>query len=185
MKKIILFVVFAAVAAPTCAEKIPMAANHYIGAEKAAQITASDYKPGVVTHVVAFKFKPEVTKAQIEKVLSRFLNLRAECVRDGKPYISSISGGYADSMEGADQGKQIGAVIIFKSEGDRNYYVGQPAIDPEQTQFYDPAHLAFKKFVGPLLAAPAVPNGVFVFDFTAKQRPEKSARSFSESGKGK
>lgn len=169
MKKIILFAaLFAAVTTLACADKAPIAENHYIGAEKAAQITAPDYKPGLVVHIVAFKFKPKITKTQIDKVLSRFLNLRVECLRDGKPYISSISGGYADSMEGASQGKQIGVIVVFKSEGDRNYYVGQPVIDPAQTQFYDPAHLSFKKFVGPLLDEPAVPSGVFVFDFTAK-----------------
>ena len=52
--------------------------------------------------------------------------------------------------------------------GDRNYYVGQPVIDPVHAQFYDPAHLAFKNFVGPMLETPVVPGGVFVFDFAVR-----------------
>jgi len=51
----------------------------------------------------------------------------------------------------------IGALLTFANVADRDYYVG---LLPFQSNF-DPAHDAFKKFVGPLLDD----KGVFVFDF--------------------
>lgn len=134
--------------------------NHY------GQLTEAQFNPGIVRHFVAFKFKKNIDQVQINKVILNFLALKTLCVRNGKPYILSIEVGKANSFEGADQGKQIGFLVTFKSEGDRNYYVGQPLIPEREVDFYDPAHLKFKKFVGPLLETPVVPNGVYVFDFT-------------------
>lgn len=65
------------------------------------------------------------------------------------------------SGEGADQGLEQGFIVTFNSEGDRNYYVGQPVVT--DSGFYDPKHQAFKDFVGPLLASTAA---ALVFDFT-------------------
>ncbi len=130
------------------------------------RLTETQFKPGIVRHFVAFKFKKDIDQVQISKVVSNFLALKTLCVRNGTPYIVSIEVGKANSFEGADQGKQIGFLVTFKSEGDRNYYIGQPLIPVSEFDFYDPAHLRFKNFVGPLLETPVVPNGVFVFDFT-------------------
>lgn len=72
---------------------------------------------------------------------------------------ASIETGPDISGEGLDQCFEQGFIVAFKSQADRNYYVGQPVVaDPS---FYDPAHQAFKDFVGPLLDQ----NGAFVFDF--------------------
>lgn len=130
-----------------------------------SRLTEAQFNPGIVRHFVAFKFKKNIDQVQINKVVSNFLALKTLCVRNAKPYILSIEVGKANSFEGADQGKQIGFLVTFKSEGDRNYYVGQPLIPESEVDFYDPAHLRFKKFVGPLLETPVVPNGVYVFDF--------------------
>lgn len=130
------------------------------------RLTEAQFNPGIVRHFVAFKFKKNIDQVQINKVVSNFLALKTLCVKNGKPYILSIEVGKANSFEGAEQGKQIGFLVTFKSEGDRNYYVGQPLIPENEIDFYDPAHLRFKNFVGPLLETPIVPNGVFVFDFS-------------------
>lgn len=132
---------------------------------RAKEMTASNYKPGALQHVVVFKFKNDVTEGQIEQTKIRFLELQKKCVRKGHPYIKSLQAGRANSYEGADQGKQIGFIVTFASEGDRNFYVGQPLIDAQDAAYYDKAHVEFKNFVGPLLATPVVPEGVFVFDF--------------------
>jgi len=125
--------------------------------------TATDYKPGTVQHIVLFRFKDSTTPAQIEAVSQRFLSLKDEATRDGKPYIVRLDSGRQNSGEGADQGYQQAFIVTFRSEGDRNYYVGTPVVsDPE---FSDPAHARFKEFVGPLLAET---NGVLVYDFTVQ-----------------
>ena len=55
-------------------------------------------------------------------------------------------------------------MLRFASEGDRNYYCGGPIVT--DAALYDPAHDAFKHFVGPLLADA---TGVLVFDFAAEK----------------
>lgn len=127
-----------------------------------AAFTAHGYQPGKVQHIVLFRYKNSVAPTQISEVRERFLSLKDEANRDGKPYILNIEAGAQNSGEGADHGFQDGFIVTFASQGDRNYYVGTPVVtDP---RFYDPAHQRFKDFVGPLLAEK---DGVLVFDFTA------------------
>ncbi|MBX9769114.1 MAG: Dabb family protein, partial [Bdellovibrionales bacterium] len=119
---------------------------------QAQRITHPGYRPGYVKHFVAFRFQTALSKNQIAEVARRFKALELQCQRDGRPYIKSIDIGVANSFEGADQDKTLGVIVTFQSEGDRNYYVGQPLIDQKFRGLYDPAHVAFKEFVGPLLA---------------------------------
>lgn len=129
-----------------------------------AAFTAHDYRPGTVQHIVLFHYKASVTPAQIKEVRERFLALKDEARRDGKPYILRLEAGAQNSGEGVDHGFQEGFIVTFASEGDRNYYVGTPVVtDP---RFYDPAHQRFKDFVGPLLGEK---DGVLVFDFNASE----------------
>ena len=111
-----------------------------------------------VRHFVAFRYKSGVTAAQRAEVRRRFLELQRS-VREpsGRPYILSIEAGDATSPEGQDQGMTDGYLVTFKDAADRDYYVGRPKFAP-----FDPAHDAFKAFVGPLL------DGVFVFDYEVK-----------------
>ncbi|MBV2141955.1 Dabb family protein [Falsochrobactrum sp. TDYN1] len=126
--------------------------------------TAHDYRPGTVQHIVLFRYKNSVTPAQIKETRERFLALKDEARRDGKPYILRLEAGAQNSGEGVDHGFQEGFIVTFASEGDRNYYVGTPVVsDP---RFYDAAHQRFKDFVGPLLAEK---DGVLVFDFNASE----------------
>ncbi len=145
-------------------------ANSYLSEEEATMKTAQNYHRGTLRHLVTFKFKHGITTAQVLEVKNRFLALKNKSLRNGQRFIQSIETGAANSFEGADQGKEIGFLVTFKSEGDRNYYVGQPLINPAHQNLYDAAHLDFKNFVGPLLATPVVSEGVFVFDFTVNDK---------------
>jgi len=128
-----------------------------------AKFTSSDYKPGLLKHIVLFHYQDSVTQAQKDEVKRRFLALKDLCRRNGRPYILSIQTGSQNSGEGVDQGLEKGFIVTFKSEGDRNYYVGQPVVT--NPAFYEPAHQLFKDFVKPLLRTPLNPDGVLVFDF--------------------
>lgn len=126
--------------------------------------TAPNYHPGTIQHIVLFKYKKSVSPAQIKEVRRRFLSLKTEAKRNGKPYIRRLEAGAQNSGEGVDRGFQEGFIVTFRSEGDRNYYVGSPVVT--DSKFYDSAHQKFKDFVGPLLAEK---DGVLVFDFKAQE----------------
>src|SRR5437660_12716 len=128
-----------------------------VGVER---FTSADYKPGLVRHIVLFKYNPTLTPEQKQEVINRFLALKTLGKRNGSTYILSIETGSDISGEGLDQCLEQGFIVTFKSQGDRNYYVGQPIVT--DSRFYDLAHQAFKDFVGLLLDQ----NGALVFDFS-------------------
>jgi hypothetical protein len=120
--------------------------------------TSPAFKPGTLRHIVLFRYKEGTTDTQREEIRRRFLALGAS-ERDGKPYIVSIETGEQNSGEGADGGFEEAFLVTFRSEGDRNYYVGTPIVNEDA--YFDPEHDKFKEFVGPFLAE----KGVLVFDF--------------------
>jgi hypothetical protein len=125
------------------------------------EFTARHYRPGTVRHIVLFRLRAEVTPADRQRVVSEFTGLKGSLRRDGEPYIVDIVAGSQTSGEGVGHGFELGFVVTFASEGDRNFYVGEPVVsDPD---CFDHEHAAFKRFVGPLLAEGA--DGVLVFDF--------------------
>jgi len=155
-------VAFAQPSPPQTAQQVLSKQQQTVGT---SAFTASKYKPGIVQHIVLFKYKNSVTPSQIKEVRRRFLALKHEAKRGGKPYIASLEAGSQNSGEGADRGFQEGFIVTFRSEGDRNYYVGTPVIaDPK---LFDLAHQKFKDFVGPLLAEK---DGALVFDFKASTK---------------
>ena len=126
--------------------------------------TDPDYGFGRVEHIVLFKYKPDVSAETKQLIEKNFLALKNLALRNGKPYIVSIVTGSQSSLEGLGHGFEQGFIVTFKSEGDRNYYVGKPAVnDPH---YFDPAHDAFKTFVSPFLSEGN--DGVLVFDFRIK-----------------
>ncbi|AZN37972.1 Dabb family protein [Iodobacter ciconiae] len=129
-----------------------------LGNVGAARFTHSDYKKGPLRHIVLFRYKPSVSAEQRQEVSKRFLAL-SKSLRNNKPYIVSIEEGLQNSGEGADHGFEQAFLVTFNSEGDRNFYVGEPIVT--DTQYFDLAHQDFKVFVGPLLA----PQGALVFDY--------------------
>lgn len=120
-----------------------------------------------IHHVVAFKFRPDVTSAQISLVLTEFRKLKELSVdpTTGRKLIQSLHGGTNNSPEGLNKGFSCCFVLTFSSPGDRDTYVG---LDP--TQPFDLAHDRFKKLVGPLLDGGA--EGVLVIDFEDGQTME-------------
>jgi hypothetical protein len=119
-------------------------------------------------HLVLFDLKESVTQQQREEIIHRFIELR-NSTRNGKPYIHNIEVGQTNiSREGVGKGYDLSFIVSFLSQGDLNFYIGQPAInDPN---FYDPMHQAFKEFVGPFLKVSKNPHGsdnvgVLVFDY--------------------
>lgn len=133
------------------------------------QFTSPSWRPGLLRHVVMFRYKPGTAAAMRAEVTMRFLRLAQDSRRpDGSHPVRSIEMGMQNSGEGADAGLQQAFIVTFASEGDRNFYVGKPVImDPA---WFDPAHEAFKNFAGPAL------EKVVVFDFdvlaVAGQQPD-------------
>lgn len=125
------------------------------------RFTAPDFRPGTVRHMVMFQFRPTATAAERQEVTRRFLELATHSRRpNGAPVVASLEAGPQNSGENADLGLDYGYLVTFRSEGDRNYYVGRPIV--HTSGCFDPAHDAFKKFAAPFLA------NVVVFDFTVK-----------------
>ncbi len=135
-------------------------AQNPISSTHSAEFTAPDFKTGTIQHIVLFRYKPEVGGEQRKEVFDRFLQLKDKAKRDGRPYIVSIKAGAQNmSLEGAGQNFVQAFIVEFRSEGDRNYYVGTPAVT--NPAFYDPEHQEFKEFVGPFLTE----HGALVYDF--------------------
>ena len=86
-------------------------------------------------HIVAFKYKPEVTPEQMEKITTHFRSLKAEI-----PQIIDFEGGADIALE-KKKGKYTHCfVVTVKNEKDLATYGAHPA------------HKAFSKSVDPLLA---------------------------------
>ena len=96
----------------------------------------------VLYHVVNFKFKPEASKEQIEKVEKAFAELPKKI-----PQIKGFSWGTNNSPEKLDKGFTHCFILTFASEADRAAYLPHPD------------HKAFGKVLGPVL------GDVFVIDF--------------------
>lgn len=122
------------------------------------RFTSQDYKPGLIRHMVMFRYKPGTSDAVRRQIREQFLAMQQTARRNGKPYILSIETGLQNSGEGADQGLQEAFLLTFRSEGDRNYYVGTPVVN--SPAYYEPTHERFKQF-----AFPHIQSAV-VFDYT-------------------
>ena len=96
-------------------------------------------------HVVCFKFKKDTATEDITKVEEAFRELKTKI-----PVIQSLEWGTNVSKENRDKGFTHCFVLSFKTEEDRDTYIGHPA------------HKAFGQIVGPVL------DDVFVIDFCAK-----------------
>lgn len=125
------------------------------------KLTRSDYKPGIIRHIVLFRYREDIDETNQRHIEQRFRELQAS-TRNGRRYILSIESGTQNSPEGLGQGYQQAYIVSFASQGDRNYYVGKPLIsDPA---LYDPTHHAFKSFIAAFISEQ--PSSVVVFDFS-------------------
>jgi len=125
--------------------------------------TAEEYKPGLIRHIVLFQYALGATANQRGEVVERFIALGDACRRKGGDrYLIGIETGPQTSGEGADKGLNQGFIVTFKSEGDRNYYVGTPVVhDPA---YYDPAHQEYKDFIKSFV------SNALVFDFPVEHQ---------------
>ncbi|KAN0063751.1 hypothetical protein ACQY0O_003801 [Thecaphora frezii] len=104
------------------------------------------------THIVSFRYRPDVSASQRSTVLSRFLALGSTCLdAEGKRYILDISGGANDSPEGMGKEFDHTFILLFSSKAQLDYYLDR-----------DPVHAEFKDLVKPLIL------DAFVFDFSSR-----------------
>ena len=96
-------------------------------------------------HVVCFKFKSSAPAADVKKVEEAFQALKKKITQ-----ISALEWGTNVSKEQRDKGFTHCFLVTFKSEKDRDAYIGHPE------------HKAFGGIVGPVI------EDVFVIDFWAK-----------------
>lgn len=117
----------------------------FFGISTSFVLRASVFKPKKLRHVVAFKFKPEVSVAQMEKATADFWALKKKV-----PQILEFEGG-PDVKFSQKTGKYTHCFIVtVKDEKDLAGYGSHPD------------HKAFSKSVDPLLAE------VMVVDYWAE-----------------
>jgi hypothetical protein len=88
---------------------------------------------GMYKHIVMFKFKEASSKASVDSIISAFILLKEQI-----PVIKGFEWGLNDSPEHLDQGITHCFAVTFASAADRdNVYQDHPA------------HVQFKKLVGP------------------------------------
>ncbi|WP_246091420.1 Dabb family protein [Swingsia samuiensis] len=135
-----------------------------------AKFTAPDWQEGNVRHVVMLRYKEGTTMDQRNEVTRRFLHLAQDSRRpNGKAVIKSIEYGDQSTGSGLSYGFQQIFVVSFRSEGDRNYFIGKPVVtDP---QYFDPAHEAFVQFSAPYI------EKVLVFDYNVRAVMNKDVSS--------
>lgn len=112
--------------------------------EREISLTSPDYKPGTIRHIVLFRYREDIDGTDLQKIEQKFHELQTS-KRDGRAYILSIESGAQNSPEGLGQGFHQAYIVSFTSQGDRNYYVGEPLIT--NPALYDPMHHAFKSFI--------------------------------------
>lgn len=136
------------VALPPVADAGTHAAQQLAAQVGLSRFTAPDWRPGLVRHIVMFRYRPGTSAVRKQEITGRFLRLVEDSRRpDGTHPVRSIETGVQNSGEGVDDGLEQAFLVTFNSEGDRNFYVGKPVVtDPA---FFDPAHEAFKQFAGP------------------------------------
>ncbi len=76
---------------------------------------------GSVRHVVVFKYKPEATPAQIQKVTDAFRALATSI-----PGVTGFEDGVNDSPEGKNQGFTHVYLLTFESAAARDAYLPHP-----------------------------------------------------------
>ncbi len=118
------------------------AGNRFVATRMLEAVGERTPKSRVLRHVVLFKYKPDVTPAQLDEINRAFQNLKNEI-----PQVMDFERGINNSPEGLDKGFTHGYLITFASEEDRAAYLPHPA------------HKKFVELLGGKLEEP------FVFDY--------------------
>ena len=118
------------------------AGNRFVAARLLEVTGEVSAKTRVLRHIVLFRYKPEVTPAQLDEINRAFQDLKRQI-----PQVKDFERGINNSPEGLDKGFTHGYLITFASEEDRAAYLPHPA------------HRKFVELLGGKLDEP------FVFDF--------------------
>jgi lysophospholipase L1-like esterase len=118
------------------------AGNRFVAVRMLEGVGERPAKKRVLRHVVLFRYKPEVTPAQLDEINRAFQDLQRQI-----PQIRDFERGTNNSPEGLDKGFTHGYLITFESEADRDAYLPHPA------------HKKFVEMLGGKLEEP------FVFDY--------------------
>lgn len=96
-----------------------------------------------ITHIVLFKYRPDITWTDFQAHFSAFQALRTRCVHPdtGKPYMLSLRMGQNNSWEPFSKGMTHGFVLEFASQEHLDYYL-----------LHDAVHKAFSLSAAPLIA---------------------------------
>jgi hypothetical protein len=89
-------------------------------------ITAPDYRPGLLRHIVLFQYAEATTPEQRQEIEERFHAL-SKSKRQGKRYIASIESGVQNSPEGLHRDLEHGFIVTFESEGTGTTIWGSPS----------------------------------------------------------
>ncbi|MEX2111582.1 MAG: Dabb family protein [Pirellulales bacterium] len=111
-----------------------------------ARATAAEKPPRLLRHIVMYKYKDDLTPAQVQEVIDAFVALPAK--------IDTIVGfehGENVSPEGKSDGLTHAFVVTFKDEQGRATYLDHPA------------HLEYVKLAGPRR------DKVVVFDYWSSE----------------
>lgn len=123
-----------------------------------------------VFHVIAFRYKPNVTEAQRDQFAREILALSDRSTWDGRPLIISLRSGTPISREGFDQKFQQMFIMEFRTAADRDYFVGPPYLARAEA-----AHQAVIDKLVPHIEkdGDGQMTGTFVYDFeTSAMAPQ-------------
>jgi hypothetical protein len=137
-------------------------------AQTPQQLTDPNYNPGVVKLIMTLRFNSTATAQQKQQAADSVAALINKCVRNGAKYIVDMQYGDQNSKENVERQMQVAFILTFKSEGDRNFFVGRPQIT--DATYYDPVHERFKNFSSPILqtgstCGPNSPDGLLLFSY--------------------
>jgi lysophospholipase L1-like esterase len=118
------------------------AGNRFVAVRMLEAVGEIPTQKPVLRHVVIFKFKPEVTAAQLDEINLAFQNLK-----NAIPQIKDFERGINNSPEGLNKGFTHSYLVTFSTEADRDAYLPHPA------------HKQFVELLGEKLDEP------FVFDY--------------------
>lgn len=118
------------------------AGNEFVAKQMLAALGQAGHASRLLRHVVLFKFKADVTAAQVQEVADAFAALPKKI-----DVIHSFEWGTDVSVEGKADGFTHGFLVTFKDEKGREIYLPHPA------------HQEFVKLVGPRI------EKVLVFDY--------------------
>lgn len=93
-----------------------------------------------ITHIVLFKYRPDITWADFEAHFETFQALRTQCLHPStnQPYMLSMRMGKNTSWEPYSKGMTHAFILEFASQADLDYYLLQ-----------DPVHREFSRKAGP------------------------------------